>query len=101
MRCTQFGDQVPRRNSAISVPRDRKPESERIPSRFAAGNKNSCARADGQSFRAIQHPDLTLGHKGRGAACEKLEEPSEARATRSMERLFAPLRPLRSRAFNS
>ena len=56
MRFTQFGHQVPRRNSTIKVPRGRKPESDRIPSRFAAGNRNSGAREPtAQSFRAILH----------------------------------------------
>ncbi len=44
MRFTQFGHQVPRRNSTISAPRDRKPEREKIPSRFAADSRNSGAR---------------------------------------------------------
>jgi len=43
MRFAQFGHHVPRKNSTISGPRDRKPESERMPSRFAADNKNSGA----------------------------------------------------------
>jgi hypothetical protein len=45
MRFTQFGHQVPRRNSTIKVPRVKKPERDRIPSRFAADNKNSGALA--------------------------------------------------------
>ena len=44
MRRRQLGHQVPRRNSTISAPRDRKPDKERIPSRFAADSRNSGAR---------------------------------------------------------
>src|ERR1700690_3102855 len=91
MRFTQFGHQVPRRNSTINAPRDRKPESERIPSRFAADSKNSGARDP--TDRVSVRSDIlisTLEHKRLPAACEKLEEPPEARARWMCGRLRVP-----------
>jgi hypothetical protein len=44
MRFTQFGHQVPRRNSRITGLSARKSESEKFPSRFAATKENSGAR---------------------------------------------------------
>jgi hypothetical protein len=44
MRFTQFGHQVPRKNSKTTIPSARKPERETIPSRFAAASENSGAR---------------------------------------------------------
>jgi hypothetical protein len=93
MRLTQFGHQVPRRNSTINVPRDRKPDSERMPSRFAAASKNSGARDP-----AVRVPvrscilKTTLEHNPFGAACGKAGEPSEIRAgpPQDLLRLAAP-----------
>jgi len=44
MRLTQFGHQVPRKNSPISGPPANNPESEKLPSRLAAASENSGAR---------------------------------------------------------
>src|SRR5271157_3832302 len=44
MRFTQFGHQVPRRNSRISVPRASKPPRVNVPSRLAAPREKSGAR---------------------------------------------------------
>jgi len=44
MRFTQFGHQVPRKNSRTIGPRSRRFESENCPSRFAAVSENSGAR---------------------------------------------------------
>src|ERR1017187_5147417 len=45
MRFTQFGHQVPRRNSRISVPWASKPARVNVPSRLAAPKEKSGARA--------------------------------------------------------
>jgi hypothetical protein len=44
MRFTQFGHQVPRRNSTITIPCARKLDREKLPSRLAAASENSGAR---------------------------------------------------------
>jgi hypothetical protein len=44
MRFTQFGHQVPRKNSRITGPRARRLESENVPSWFAAKSEKSGAR---------------------------------------------------------
>ena len=44
MRFTQFGHQVPLKNSTTRIARRKNPDMVNIPSRFAASNANSGAR---------------------------------------------------------
>src|SRR5580700_10905200 len=96
MRLTQFGHQVPRKNSTIRVPRDRKPDSERMPSRFAAASKNSGAR-DPTVRVSVRSCILisTLEQNPQGSACGKADEPCEIRAAHVQDPLTsaAPKRP--------
>ncbi len=49
MRFTQLGHQVPRRNSRITVARERNSASEKLPSRLAADKVKSGARSPGRN----------------------------------------------------
>ena len=55
MRCTQFGHQVPRRNSAIKNPRRKIPKGKNAVAVRRFQRKFWRSRSDPQSFRVVEH----------------------------------------------